>query len=100
MEAGLAQQLKGVPADPAAAAAALTAVLPARPPAAPLGLDALPLLVEVAQQRIVGLVEHVPREHLQAREDVTRAGGVLAALQPRAELACTEGEGGMLGGGD
>ena len=57
---------------------------------APLRLNALALLVEVGEQAVVGLVEQHARDGLQAREDVPRARGVLAALQPRAELACTQ----------
>lgn len=34
------------------------------------------------------LVEHVARQRRQAGKDVTGAGGVLATLQPRTELAC------------
>lgn len=54
---------------------------------APLRLDALALLHLVREERVVGLVEEVAREEREAREDVTRAGAVLAALQARAELA-------------
>ena len=58
-------------------------------PHAPLWLDALPLLVEIDQQPVVVLIEQVAGEVGQAGEDVTGAGGILAALQPRSELACT-----------
>ena len=61
---------------------------PCRNESAPLWLDALPLLVQVRQQAVIMLVEQVAGERRQAGEDVTGAGGVLAALQPRAELAC------------
>ena len=54
----------------------------------PVRLNVLALLVEVVQQRVVRLVEQVPRQRRQPREDVTRAGRVLAALQPRSELTC------------
>ena len=55
---------------------------------APEGLDVLALLVQVVQERVVRLVEQVPRRRRQPRKDVTRAGRVLAALQPRPELTC------------
>ena len=57
---------------------------------APLRLNALALLIEIREQPVVGLVEQHARDGLQAREDVPRARRVLAALQPRAELACTQ----------
>eukprot|EP00964_Phaeocystis_antarctica_P055492 scaffold32647_cov80-Phaeocystis_antarctica.AAC.1 len=52
-----------------------------------LGLDGLPVVLLVVEQRIVGGVEDEPRERGQLGEDVTRRRGVLAAEQPRAELA-------------
>jgi len=55
---------------------------------APQGLDVLPLLIQVVQQRVVRLVEQVSRRRRQPREDVTRAGRILAALQPCPELTC------------
>ena len=63
-----------------------------RPPlcdaCAPERLNVLALLVQVLQQRVIRLVEDMPRGRCQPREDVTRAGRVLAALQPRPELTC------------
>ncbi len=57
---------------------------------APLGLDALALLLEVVKQLVIVLVEHHSRDLVQARHDVSSAGRVLAALQPRSELTwCT-----------
>lgn len=51
------------------------------------GLDALPVLLLVLEQGVVVLVEDVTRHRRQLSEDVTRARGVLASLQARAELA-------------
>lgn len=55
---------------------------------APQWLNVLALLIQVVQQRVVRFVEQVPRGRCQPREDVTRAGRVLSALQPRPELTC------------
>ena len=39
----------------------------------PVRLDVLALFVQVMQQRIVRLIEQVPSQRRQPREDVTRA---------------------------
>ena len=45
-------------------------------------------------------MEEVAREGGQAREDVPWAGSILAALQPRPELACRGGTGSHVRGVD
>ena len=55
-----------------------------------MGLDALALLVQVVQQLVVSFVEDRAGNLLQAGEDVTGAGGVLASLQPRPKLTCNQ----------
>ena len=54
----------------------------------PLGLDLLPLLVEVVEQAVVKAVEQVARELSHACEDVPGASTILAALQPGPKLTC------------
>ena len=51
-----------------------------------MGLDGLPLLLEVVQQLVVMLVEDDARDGVQPRHDVPSACRILAALQPRPEL--------------
>lgn len=48
--------------------------------------DALAVVVEVVEQGVVVQVEERARNGRQPREDVTRGGGILAALQPSTEL--------------
>ena len=55
---------------------------------APLRLDALPVIRQVGQQLVIGLVEELAGGLLQHGVDVTGAGRVLASLQPCAKLAC------------
>jgi len=58
-----------------------------RAAAAPARFDALPVVVEVIEDGVVGRVEHVARHLGDVGEDVPRARRVLAALEARAELA-------------
>ena len=56
--------------------------------AAPQGLDALALLLEVVQQLVVMLMEHDARYLVQTRHDVPGPCSVLSALQPGSKLTC------------
>ena len=49
-------------------------------------LDALTILIEIVQQRIVTFREHRSAHWVQASEDVTRARMILTALQARPKL--------------
>jgi len=52
-----------------------------------LGLDALSVVVEVGEERVVFGVEEEASERTEVGEDVARRGGVFAAVEASAELA-------------
>ena len=58
----------------------------------PLGLDGLPIVVEVVQDLVVLLVEDGARHGGEVGKDVTGTGGVLSAIVARAELSVGEEE--------
>lgn len=53
----------------------------------PVGLDALTVIVQVLENVVIVGVEHCPRNLSDVGEDVTSAGGIFTALQPRSELS-------------